>query len=95
VQLFRNGLSGCLGQLRALGQGGRVVSHCKLLYFGKERLERGGLRGQALVVISGGGEGGQRQFIRNINARVPLRLIGTVVEVQNLRKQDDAERVVP
>src|SRR6202044_982800 len=71
----------------------RIVVEREILDLAQQRLESRRLIGQLVVIPGRGGEGRQREHIRQVDARVELRRVGPVVEVQYLREQDDAVQV--
>src|ERR1700728_2515500 len=75
------------------GERARVVAHGELFDLGEQRLEIGVRTWQLLVEPGSGRIGGERGLVRQVDSGVVGRTVGTQVEVQDLRKQDDAVQV--
>src|SRR5882672_7663788 len=80
-------------QVRSRRQRLQIVGEREILDFLQQRLERGGLSRQLVVIPRGSRVRRQGQHIGQVDAGIELRLVDAVVEVQNLRQKNDAIEV--
>ncbi len=70
-----------------------VFAQGKILDFVEQGLERSRLIRQFMVIPGRRRVGRQRQNIGQIDTRIELGCVRTVVEIQDLRQQDDAVQI--
>src|SRR6185437_3146640 len=93
VELLGNRVELILGQARARIERIGVVAHRELLDFFEEALEVGGLRGELVVIPGGGCERRQHDLVGHLDAGIRVGKIRGQIEVEDLRKQDDAVEI--